>query len=472
MLGLESVDLARLQFATTVMYHIIFLALSIGLSTYLAFVQAMWLKTGNQIYLGIFNYWKPHFAVNYGAGVVSGVIMAFEFGTNWSGFSAKAGGISGVLLTYEVITAFFLEAGFFGIMMFGQGRVSPKVHLFATCMVALGAYISTFWILSSNSWMQTPTGHVIENGQFIPADWWQVIFNPSQPYRFVHMSLAAMIATAFAVAGIAAWHLWRNSRDVVARKMFSMALWMLTFAVPLQIVAGDLHGLNSLEYQPAKVAAMEAYWGPEPDSTGMPMVVFAWPSMEEEKNLFTLEIPRLSSLYLTHSLTGEIQGLKQWSKDELPYVPLVFFAFRIMVYLGFAMLGLVALSLLLRKRQRLYEARWFLMLMMLATPAGMVAIEAGWVTTEAGRQPWIIYGLMRTADGVSPFSVATLLTSLAGLWAIYTLIFLIGAYFFFKLVRKPPEEALPSGTQEETGTAENRHPPRRSSRQRREQDDE
>ncbi|GAB2789140.1 cytochrome ubiquinol oxidase subunit I [Halomonas shantousis] len=464
MLGLDAVDLARLQFATTVMYHIIFLALSIGLATYLAFVQAMWLKTGNRIYLGIFNYWKPHFAVNYGAGVVSGVIMAFEFGTNWSGFSAKAGGINGVLLTYEVITAFFLEAGFFGIMMFGQGRVSPKVHLFATCMVALGAYISTFWILSSNSWMQTPTGQVIENGQFIPADWWQVIFNPSQPYRFVHMSLAAMIATAFAVAGIAAWHLWRNRRDAVARKMFSMALWMLTAAVPLQIVAGDVHGLNTLEHQPVKVAAMEGHWEIEPERPGMPMVVFAWPSMEEERNLFSLEIPRLSSLYLTHSLDGRIQGLKAWPEDERPNVPLVFFAFRIMVYLGFAMLGLVALSLWLRKRKRLYEARWFLILMMLATPAGVVAIEAGWVTTEAGRQPWIIYGLLRTADGVSPFSVGTLMASLAGLWAIYTLIFFIGAYFFFRLVRKPPEDALPADSEEKGDSQEARQASRSSRR--------
>lgn len=443
MLGLDTVDLARLQFATTVMYHIIFLALSIGLASYLAFLEAMWLKTGNRVYLGIYHYWLPHFAVNYTAGVVSGVIMAFEFGTNWSVFAAKAGGISGVLLTYEVVTAFFLEAGFFGIMMFGEGRVSRKVHFFATCMVALGAYISTFWILASNSWMQTPAGYAIENGQFIPENWWSVIFNPSQPYRFVHMSLAAIIATAFMVAGVAAWHLYRNHRDAVARKMFSMALWTLTLIVPLQIVAGDLHGLNTLEHQPAKVAAMEAYWKAKPEREGMPMVVLAWPDQEQEKNLFTLEIPRLSSLYLTHSLTGKIQGLEQWSEDERPNVPLVFYAFRLMVYLGFSMLGLVALSLWLRKRQQLYESRWFLILMMVATPMGIIAIEAGWVTTEAGRQPWIIYGLLRTADGVSPFSVSTLIASLAGLWGIYTLIFFIGIYFFFKLVRPTPESILP-----------------------------
>ncbi|TDX22201.1 cytochrome bd-I ubiquinol oxidase subunit 1 apoprotein [Modicisalibacter xianhensis] len=457
MLGLDTVDLARLQFATTVMYHIIFLALSIGLSTYLAFLEAMWLKTGNRVYLGIYHYWLPHFAVNYAAGVVSGVIMAFEFGTNWSGFSSKAGGINGVLLTYEVITAFFLEAGFFGIMMFGEGRVSRKMHFFATCIVALGAYISTFWILASNSWMQTPAGYAIENGRFIPENWWHVIFNPSQPFRFVHMSLAALIATAFVVAGIAAWHLYRNNRDTVARKMLSMALWMLTFAVPLQIVAGDVHGLNTLEHQPAKVAAMEAYWKIEPERAGMPMVVFAWPDPEQEKNRYTLEIPRLSSLYLTHSLTGKIQGLEQWPEDERPYVPLVFYAFRLMVYLGFAMLGLVALSLWLRKRRRLYDSRWFLVLTMLATPAGVIAIEAGWVTTEAGRQPWIIYGLLRTAEGVSPFSVSTLVTSLVGLWGIYTLIFAIGAYFFFKLVRRTPEESLPAEEQHDDAQ-ENRAP--------------
>lgn len=442
MLGLDTVDLARLQFATTVMYHIIFLALSIGLASYLAFLEGMWLKTGNRIYLGIYHYWLPHFAVNYAAGVVSGVIMAFEFGTNWSVFSSKAGGISGVLLTYEVVTAFFLEAGFFGIMMFGEGRVSRKVHYFATCMVALGAYISTFWILASNSWMQTPAGYAFENGRIIPEDWWEVIFNPSQPFRFVHMSLAALIATAFVVAGVAAWHLYRNHQDAVARRMFSMALWMLTFVVPLQIVAGDVHGLNTLQHQPAKVAAMEAYWKNEPEREGMPMVVLAWPDPNLEKNLFSLEIPRLSSLYLTHSLTGKIQGLEQWAEDERPYVPLVFYAFRLMVYLGFAMLGLVALSLWMRKRKQLHESRWFLILMMLATPIGVVAIEAGWVTTEAGRQPWIIYGLLRTADGVSPFSVTTLVTSLVGLWGIYTLIFFIGAYFFVKLVRPTPESIL------------------------------
>lgn len=444
MLGLDSLDLARLQFATTVMYHIIFLALSIGLATYLAFVQAMWMKTGNAVYLGIFNYWKPHFAVNYAAGVVSGVIMAFEFGTNWSGFSSRAGGINGVLLTYEVITAFFLEAGFFGIMMFGEGRVSPRVHFFATAMVALGAYISTFWILASNSWMQTPAGYAIENGQFVPENWWNVIFNPSQPYRFVHMSLAALIATAFAVAGIAAWHVHRNNTDAVARKMLSMALWMLTFVVPLQIVAGDLHGLNTLEHQPVKVAAMEAYWEVKPERVGMPMVVLAWPDSEAQTNRLALEIPRLSSLYLTHSMTGKIEGLMQWPRDERPNVPLVFFTFRLMVYLGFAMLGLVAISLWLRKRRTLFESRWFLKLVILATPIGVIAIEAGWVTTEAGRQPWVIYGLLRTAEGVSSFSTTTLWASLAGLWGTYTLIFMIGAWLFFKLVSQPPMDKMPS----------------------------
>ena len=443
MMGLDTLDLARLQFATTVMYHIIFLALSIGLATYLAFLEGMWLKTGNRVYLGIYHYWLPHFAVNYTAGVVSGVIMAFEFGTNWSVFTSKAGGISGVLLTYEVVTAFFLEAGFFGIMMFGEGRVGRKVHFFATCMVALGAYISSFWILASNSWMQTPAGYAMQDGRIVPENWWEVIFNPSQPFRFVHMSLAALIATAFVVAGIAAWHLYRNHRDSVARKMFSMALWMLTLVVPLQIIAGDVHGLNTLEHQPAKTAAMEAYWKSEPEREGMPMVVFAWPDPEQEKNLFGLEIPRLSSLYLTHSLTGKIQALEQWPKEDRPNVPLVFYAFRLMVYLGFSMLGLVALSLWMRKRKQLYQSRWFLILMMMATPIGVIAIEAGWVTTEAGRQPWIIYGLLRTADGVSPFSIATLVTSLAGLWGIYTLIFFIGAYFFFKLIRHTPESILP-----------------------------
>ncbi|WP_106477253.1 cytochrome ubiquinol oxidase subunit I [Phytohalomonas tamaricis] len=459
MLGLDAVDLARLQFGTTLMFHIIFLALSIGLSTYLAFAEAMWLKTGNRIYYGIYHYWTPHFAVNYGAGAVSGVIMAFEFGTNWSGFSAKAGGISGVLLTYEVITAFFLEAGFFGIMIFGEGRVGPKLHFFSTCMVALGAYLSTFWILSSNSWMQTPTGYAIQEGNFVPVNWWHVIFNPSQPYRFVHMSLAALIATAFVVASVAAWHLYKNRRDVVARKMFSAALWMLSVVVPLQIFAGDMHGLNTLHHQPAKLAAMEGHWEVEPERAGMPMTAFAWPDMEKEKNLFALDIPYLSSLYLTHSLTGKVQGLKQFPPNERPNVPLVFWSFRLMVYLGFAMAALIAISLWLRWRKQLYETRWFLVLMIASMPVGLTAIEAGWITTEVGRQPWVIYGLMRTANGDSGFDVPTLLTSIAGLWSIYTLIFVLGAVLFFKMVKKAPAEAMP--TDEDTEEAKQGKPPKR-----------
>ncbi|RKQ97184.1 cytochrome d ubiquinol oxidase subunit I [Kushneria sinocarnis] len=444
MFGLEAPDLARLQFAATVMYHIIFLALSIGIATYLVLAEALWMKTGNPVYLGIYRFWTPHFAVNYGVGVVSGVIMAFEFGTNWSVFSARAGGISGVLLAYEVLTAFFLEAAFFGIMVLGEGRVSRRVHFFSTCMVALGAYLSTFWILSSNSWMQTPAGYAIEGGQFVAANWWHVIFNPSQPYRIVHMSLAALIVSGFAIASVAAWHLLRDQRDAVARRMFSLALWLVTVTVPLQIVAGDLHGLNTLEHQPAKLAAMEGHWQNDPERSGMPMVVLAWPDMESASNRFALEIPHLSSLYLTHSLNGQVQGLKHWPRDEWPNVPLVFWAFRIMVYLGFAMLALVAMSLWLRHRRRLFETRWYLKLMVAAMPIGAVAMEAGWITTEAGRQPWMIYGMLRTAEGVAPYAAHTLVASLLGLTAVYTLVFLLGAVFFFKLIRRAPASALPA----------------------------
>jgi cytochrome d ubiquinol oxidase subunit I len=442
MFSLDTLDLARLQFASTLLFHIVFLALSIGLSTYLAFLRCMAAWKGDEIYWALYRYWLPHFTANYGAGVVSGVVMAFELGLNWQGFTRAAGGINGVLLSYEVLTAFFLEAVFFGLMIFGEGKIGPRMHCFSAIMVAVGAYLSSFWILASNSWMQTPAGYSREGGQFVPVDWLQVIFNPSSLYRLVHMSFAAMIATAFVVASIAAWHLLKDRTDPVSRKMLSMALWMLTFVVPLQIVAGDLHGLNTLENQPVKVAAMEAYWEHEPKQNGMPMVVAAWPDSDSESNQFTLEIPRLSSVYLTHSLTEKIQPLTAWPKAERPNVALVFWSFRIMVYTGFAMFGIVAVSLYLRYRRSLFDGRWFLRIMILALPMGLVAIEAGWITTEAGRQPWIIYGEMTVQEAVSPYQPWQLIVSLVVLWTVYSLVVSAGTYLFFKLTKRSPRTML------------------------------
>ncbi|WP_110636697.1 cytochrome ubiquinol oxidase subunit I [Salinicola sp. LHM] len=442
MFPLDTLDLARLQFASTLLFHIIFLALSIGLSTYLAFLRCMAAWKGDAIYMALYRYWLPHFTANYGAGVVSGVVMAFELGLNWQGFTRAAGGINGVLLSYEVVTAFFLEATFFGLMIFGEGKIGTRMHCFSAIMVAVGAYLSSFWILASNSWMQTPAGFLHEAGTYVPVDWLAVVFNPSSLYRLVHMSLAAMIATAFVVASIAAWHLLKDRTDPVSRKMLSMALWMLTFVVPLQIAAGDLHGLNTLENQPVKVAAMEAYWEHKPEQGGMPMVVAAWPDSASESNRFALEIPRLSSLYLTHSLTEKIQPLTAWPETERPNVPLVFWSFRLMVYTGFAMLGIVAVSLYLRHRRSLFDTRWFLRAMTLTLPMGLIAIEAGWITTEAGRQPWIIYGEMTTREAVTPYGTWQLIASLAVLWTIYTLVSVAGTYLFFKLTRRSPRAML------------------------------
>lgn len=450
MLSLDMLDLARLQFASTLMFHILFLALSIGLSTYLAFLRCMAAWKGDPVYFALYRYWLPHFTANYGAGVVSGVVMAFELGLNWQGFTRAAGGINGVLLSYEVVTAFFLEATFFGLMVFGEGKISTRMHCFSAIMVAVGAYLSSFWILASNSWMQTPAGYLRDGGTFIPVDWFAIVFNPSAIYRLVHMSLAAMIATAFVVAAIAAWHLLKDRADLVSRKMLSMALWMLTLVVPLQIAAGDLHGLNTLENQPVKVAAMEAYWEHKPERGGMPMVVAAWPDSDSESNRFVLEIRRISSLYLTHSLTEKIQPLTAWPPAERPNVALVFWAFRVMVYIGFSMLAIVAVSLVLRRRKALFQYRWFLHLMVASLPIGLIAIEAGWITTEAGRQPWIIYGEMTTQDAVTPYGAWQLIASLAVLWTIYTLVSGAGTYLFFKLTKRSPRAML---TKNDNGAA-------------------
>ncbi|SPJ33981.1 cytochrome ubiquinol oxidase subunit I [Kushneria phyllosphaerae] len=445
MLGFEALDLARFQFAFTVSFHILFPAFSIGLASYLMVLEGLWLKTGNEIYHNLYRFWVRIFAVVFGLGVVSGVVMAYEFGTNWSGFAERAGDITGVLLTYEVLTAFFMEAGFLGIMLFGEGRVSKRLHFSATCLVAVGTLISMTWILMSNSWMQTPAGYEVIDGRFEPASWLEIMFNPSFPYRIVHMGLAAFISVGFVVGGVGAYHLLRNRHDQAARKMFSMAMWAILVALPVQIIAGDMHGLNTLEHQPAKVAAMEGHWENEPDQKGMPLVLFALPSMDDAANHFELKVPYASSLILTHTLEGKIQGLKDWPRDEWPDVPLVFWSFRVMVGLGMLMLGMGVVGLFLRWRGRLYEARWFQRIALFTTPVGFIALLAGWITTEAGRQPWVVYGMLRTEDAVSTHSVASMLTTLIGFMVVYAIIFGIGIYYMLRLIRSEPMNMVPSG---------------------------
>lgn len=438
---MDALLLARVQFAFTISFHIIFPAITIGLASYLVVLEGLWLKTRNPIYRSLYQYWLKIFAVNFAMGVVSGLVMAYQFGTNWSGFSEFAGGITGPLLAYEVLTAFFLEAGFLGVMLFGMQRVGPGLHFMSTIMVALGTLLSATWILASNSWMQTPVGHEIIDGVVVPVDWFRVIFNPSFPYRLTHMVLAAFLATALLVAGSAAWHMLRGNASAAVRKMFSMALWMLLVTAPLQAIVGDFHGLNTLEHQPAKLAAIEGHWENRPGEA-VPLTVFALPDMEAETNRFAVEIPYLGSLILTHSLDGQFPGLKEFPRDERPFVPLVFWSFRVMVGLGLLMITLALWGTWARWRGRLYEPRsrrlWRFALCM--GPAGLVAILAGWFTTEVGRQPWVVYGVMRTADAVSPHGAFEVGLTLAIFIVVYFMVFGAGTVYMLRLIRRGPEE--------------------------------
>ena len=329
MFGLDAFHLARIQFAFTVSFHIIFPAITIGLASFLALLEGLWLKTKEPSYLSLYQFWIKIFAVNFGMGVVSGLVMAYQFGTNWSGFSQFAGSITGPMLTYEVLTAFFLEAGFLGIMLFGWNKVGRKLHFFATCMVALGTLISTFWILSSNSWMQTPQGYAIENGVVVPVDWLQVVFNPSFPYRLLHMSIGAFLASALFIASCAAWLLLKGQNTAPVRKMFSMALWLVLIIAPIQAFVGDAHGLNTLEHQPAKIAAIEGHWD-NATKEATPLILFGIPDMAEEKTKYAIEIPYLGSLILTHSLDKQIPALKSFAPEDRPNSTIIFWSFRVM----------------------------------------------------------------------------------------------------------------------------------------------
>lgn len=437
----DALLLARIQFAFTVAVHIVFPAISIGMASFLAVLEWRWLANGVRAYRDMFEFWSKIFAISFGMGVVSGVVMAYEFGTNWAGFSRVAGNITGPLLTYEVLTAFFLEAGFLGVMLFGWQRVSPRAHFFATLMVAVGTLISTFWILASNSFMQTPQGYAMQDGRIVPVDWLAVIFNPSFPYRLAHMTIAAFIVAALIVAACGAWHLLRGRRDEPVTRSFSMGLWLLLVLAPLQILVGDAHGLNTREYQPAKIAAIEGLW--ETEKGGTPLNLFGLPDMEAETTRYAIQVPHLGSLILTHSWDGEIRGLKEFPRADRPYAPIVFWSFRIMVGLGMLMLLTAGLGLLLRRGGRLYETRWFQWLVVGMGPTGLIALLAGWVTTEVGRQPWTVYGVLRTADSVSPLDAQQVGVSLLVLVIAYILVFGVGVYYMIKLMLRGPAPAEP-----------------------------
>jgi cytochrome d ubiquinol oxidase subunit I len=363
--------------------------------------------------------------------------MSFEFGTNWSAFSAATGNILGPLLGYEVMTAFFLEATFLGVMLFGAERVSRGMHFLATCVVALGTLISAFWILAASSWMHTPAGYSVLDGVYYPESWLEIVFNPSFPYRFVHMTLAAYLSTCFVVAGVAARYLLRGQYPRRAKLMLQLAVVFASVVVPLQIVVGDLHGLNTLEHQPAKIAAMEAHWE---SRAGAPLVLFAWPDSAAEENRFEIAIPKLGSLILRHDVDASVTGLKEYARSDRPPVLIPFFGFRVMVGIGVLMLAAAWTGLVLLVRGKLVESRWFLRVLPWMIPAGFVALLAGWFTTEVGRQPYVVYGLMRTADAVSAVPASSLLTTLALFVLVYGGVFGAGVYYIARLVRTGPQE--------------------------------
>jgi|SRR5690625_3865554 len=442
-MDLDALMLARIQFGFTISFHIIFPAITIGLASFLVVLELCWLKTKDVVYLNLYQFWLKIFAVNFGMGVVSGLVMAYQFGTNWSYFSEFAGGITGPLLAYEVLTAFFLEAGFLGVMLFGWSRVGPGLHLLSTIVVALGTLISSTWILASNSWMHTPAGYEIIAGRVVPTDWWAVIFNPSFPYRLVHMTLAAFLATALMVGASASWHLLRGNNTAPIRKMLRMAMGMIVVVTPLQIAVGDLHGLNTLEHQPAKIAAMEGHWENKGDE-GVPLTLVAWPDMAAEKNHFAIDVPHLGSVILTHSLNDQFPALKDFPKQDRPNATVVFWTFRVMVGLGLLMLALGVWGVIARRRGTLYTSPRLLRFSVYMGPAGLVALLAGWFTTEIGRQPWIVHDLMRTAQGVTPHSAAEVGLALALFVVVYFIIFGAGAVYILRLIREGPEQGSAS----------------------------
>lgn len=437
---IESADmllLARVQFAFTIAFHILFPAFTIGLASYLVTLESLWLATGRFIYRRLYDFWLKLFALSFGMGVVSGLVLSYQIGMNWSRFSAATGNVLGPLFGYEVLTAFFLEASFLGILLFGRGRVSDRTHLLATVIVAVGTLVSAFWILAANSWMQTPAGYELREGVFYPVDWLQIIFTPSMPYRFVHMVLACYLATALVVAAVGAYHLLRGTHDRAARLMLQMALPFIALVALLQVIAGHEHGVNVHVHQPVKLAAMEGHW--ETHERAAPLILFAWPDQQDAENRWELAVPAIGSLVVTGSFDGAIQGLRSWPASERPPVAVVFWSFRLMVGLGIVILALGLTGSWLAWRNRLQEHRGFLRLCVLAAPSGFVAILAGWVTAEVGRQPYVVQGLLRTADAVSPVGSDAVAMSLMVFVCVYLAVFGAGLYFMLAVVRRGPE---------------------------------
>ena len=432
----DVVFLSRLQFAFTISFHIIFPAFTIGLASYLAVIEFRYLQTKDEIYRQIYKFLVKIFAVAFGMGVVSGVVMPYEFGTNWANFSKRTANVLGPLMSFEVLTAFFMEAFFLGIMLFAWERVSRKIHFAATVIVALGTVVSAFWIMAVNSWMLTPSGFLIDdNSVFHPRNWLEIIFNPSFVPRFLHMVIAAYITTAFAVLGMASYQLLQNNLNRAARIMFGMALGFIVIFAPLQIFVGDILGLNTFRNQPIKLAAMEGIWE---DEKAAPLRLFGIPDEDEEKTKYAIEIPKLASLILTHDVNGEIKGLKSFDKELRPPVAPVFFSFRIMLAIGLAMFVVAFIGAVLFMRKKLFETRWFHKLCLWMAPSGFIALIAGWFVTEIGRQPYVVYGYMKTSEAASALAAGQVMFSLIGFIIVYITIFSAAVIYISRLIKRGP----------------------------------
>ena len=429
---LDPVFLSRIQFAWVIGWHILLPAFTVGLASFIAFLEGAYTLTKRRIFLDLSQFWLRIFAVSFGMGVVTGIVMPFQFGTNWSRFSDASGNVISPLLAYEGLTAFFLEATFLGVLLFGRKLVPPVMHFIAAVLVAVGTLSSSFWILATNSWMQTPAGYQLVDGRFFPENWFDIIFNPSFPFRLAHTVSAFYVTTAFVVLGVGAYTLRRGQYLAEGGMMLRLALWFLATFVPAQMIIGDLHGVNTLAYQPAKLAAIEGLWD---GGRGVAASIIGWPDDAAERNLGEVAIPRLGSLYLTHSWDGEVKGLKDFPADQRPPVPVVYFAFRIMVGVAVLMLTVVVMGLVLMKRGTLDRSPRYLRLCQLAASFGFIAVIAGWTTTEVGRQPWTVYGLLRTADLVAPSLIGgDVLISLLLYVVVYLVIYPVGLFLMLRLV--------------------------------------
>ncbi|HZV91912.1 MAG TPA: cytochrome ubiquinol oxidase subunit I [Caldimonas sp.] len=445
---MDALLLSRLQFAWVIALHILLPAFTVGLACYIATLETLWWLKKDDVYRRLSAFWIKIFAVSFGMGVVSGIVMPFQFGTNWSRYVDATANVVGGLMAYEVLTAFFLESAFLGVLLFGRKLVPQWAHVFSALMVALGTLLSSFWILAVNSWMQTPTGYKIVDGRFFPVDMFAVIFSPSFPYRLTHTVIAFVVTTAFVVLGVGATYLRQQRHASESKVMVRMSLFFLTVMVPLQIAVGDLHGVNTLEHQPAKLAAMEGLWD---TGRGVAASLFAIPDAQAETNRFEIAIPNLASLYLTHDWHGEVKGLKAWPRQDRPPVAIVYFAFRVMVGVGMLMLGVVATGWWQKSRGRLFTSPFFLRAAQWATPIGFVAVIAGWTVTEVGRQPWVVYGLMRTRDAVSPsLTTGDVALSLASYVLAYIVIFGGGFVLLRRMVRRGPPAAAAEEGREDT----------------------